>query len=190
MKLPKKYYYHEDVVHIARDLLGKVLVTNFDGIKTGGIITEAEAYSEVEKGSHAYNKRRTDRTEIMFQQGGFSYVYLCYGMHHLFNIVTGKKDTAQAVLIRAIKPTIGIQDMLIRRNKKKVDKNLCNGPGKVCEALGINRAHYGLDLTGDQIWLEQPKIKMDEKDIEVTPRIGINYAAEDALLPWRFVLHI
>ncbi|MDB5227559.1 MAG: DNA-3-methyladenine glycosylase [Bacteroidota bacterium] len=190
MKLPEKYYHNEDVVHLAKDLLGKVLITEIDGIRTGGIITETEAYSEIEKGSHAYNKRKTDRTKIMFEKGGLSYVYFCYGMHHLFNVVTGKKDFAQAVLIRAIQPTIGIEDILIRRKKDKVDKNLCNGPGKVCAALGINRQHYGLELSGTKIWIEKSKIKIKEDQIEATPRIGIDYAAEDAALPWRFVLKL
>lgn len=190
MKLSKKYYQNDDVVHLAKDLLGKILITDIDGIKTGGIITETEAYSEIEKGSHAYNKRKTDRTKIMFEDGGLSYVYFCYGMHHLFNIVTGKKDIAQAVLIRAIQPTIGIADILLRRKKEKVDKNLCNGPGKVCQALGITREHYGLHLTDNKIWLEKSKLKIKEEQIQITPRIGIDYAEEHKDLPWRFVLKI
>jgi DNA-3-methyladenine glycosylase len=189
MKLPKKYFLNEDVVHMAKDLLGKVLITETDGIKTGGIITETEAYSEIEKGSHAYNKRMTDRTQIMFEDGGVSYVYFCYGMHYLFNVVTGKKNTAQAVLIRAIHPVIGIEEMLLRRNKSKVDKNLCNGPGKVCQALGINKEHYGHDLThGTKIWVENSRLKIKDEQIEITPRIGIPYAEEHISLPWRFVL--
>ena len=198
MKLSKKYYQNEDVLFIAKDLLGKVLITDFNGIKTGGIITETEAYSEIEKGCHAYNKKKTERTKIMFENGGLSYVYFCYGMHHLFNIVTGKKDIAQAVLVRAIHPTIGIEDMLIRRNKTKPDKNLTNGPAKVCQALGITKEHYGLHLTDDKIWVENnPDVNTQNVNthssaykIEITPRIGIDYAAEDALLPWRFVLKI
>ena len=198
MKLNKKYYQNEDVLFIAKDLLGKILITEFDGIKTGGIITETEAYSEIEKGCHAYNKKKTERTKIMFEDGGLSYVYFCYGMHHLFNIVTGKKEMAQAVLIRAIQPTIGIEDMLIRRNKTKVDKNLTNGPAKVCQALGITKEHYGLHLTDNKIWVEN-NMAVDTHSadtyssvyqITTTPRIGIDYAAEDALLPWRFVLKI
>jgi DNA-3-methyladenine glycosylase len=188
MKLSKKYYLNEDVLHMAKDLLGKILITQIGGVRTGGIITETEAYSEIEKGSHAYNKRKTDRTKIMFEPGGLSYVYFCYGMHHLFNVVTGRKDFAQAVLIRGIDPTIGIEEILLRRNKQKVDKNLCNGPGKVCQALGITREHYGLELEGTKIWIEKSKLKIKEEQIEITPRIGIDYAEEDAFLPWRFVL--
>jgi DNA-3-methyladenine glycosylase len=190
MKLPEKYYRHEDVVHLAKDLLGKLLITEIDGVRTGGIITETEAYSETEKGSHAYNKRKTERTKIMFEPGGLSYVYFCYGMHHLFNVVTGKKDVAEAVLIRAIQPTIGVEEILLRRKMKTLNKNVCNGPGKVCQALGITREHYGLKLSGTKIWIEKSKLKLREDQIEVSPRIGIDYAGEDALLPWRFVLKI
>ena len=192
MKLSKKYYKNEDVVFLAKDLLGKLLITEIDGIRTGGIITETEAYSETEKGCHAYNKRKTERTSIMFESGGLSYVYFCYGMHHLFNIVTGKKDTAQAVLIRAIHPTIGIETILQRRSKTKVDKNLSNGPGKVCQALGITKEHYGLHLTDNIIWLETIKTHNNsyQNKIIASPRIGIDYAEEDKDLLWRFVLKI
>jgi len=190
MKLSKKYFQQEDVVFLAKDLLGKLLITETAGIKTGGIITETEAYSEIEKGCHAYNKRKTERTKIMFEAGGLSYVYFCYGMHHLFNIVTGKKDTAQAVLIRAIEPTIGIEEILLRRKREKLDKNISNGPGKVCQALGISKEHYGVSLTDTKIWLEKTSLKITEEQILATPRIGIDYAEEDKLLPWRFVLKI
>jgi len=188
MKLAKKYYQHEDVVFLAKDLLGKLLITEIDGVRTGGIITETEAYSETEKGCHAYNQRKTERTRIMFESGGLSYVYFCYGMHHLFNIVTGKKEAAQAVLVRAIQPTIGIDEILKRRKKDKLDKQLCNGPGKVCQALGITRAHYGLHLTDNTIWLEKSSLKIRDEQITATPRIGIEYAGEDKHLLWRFVL--
>lgn len=195
MKLTKKYYQNEDVVFLAKDLLGKLLITEINGIKTGGIITETEAYSEIEKGCHAFNKRKTERTKIMFENGGLSYVYFCYGMHHLFNIVTGKKDIAQAVLIRAIQPTIGIDEILIRRKKDKIDKDLCDGPGKVCQALGITKEHYGLHLTDDKIWLENVNThssayQQNAYQITASPRIGIDYAEEDKHLLWRFVLKI
>lgn len=192
MKLTKEYYQQEDVVFIAKDLIGKQLITNISGIITGGIITETEAYSETEKGCHAYQKRKTDRTKIMFENGGLSYIYLCYGMHYLFNIVTGKQDTAQAVLIRAIQPTIGIDEILQRRNKSKTDKHLCNGPAKVCQALAINKQHYGIDLTGNKIWIDNntDDFHSYQNKIIATPRIGIDYAEEDALLPWRFLVKI
>lgn len=190
MKLSEKYYRNEDVVFLAKDLLGKLLMTEIDGIRTAGIITETEAYSETEKGCHAYNRRKTERTKIMFEAGGLSYVYFCYGMHHLFNVVTGKKDTAQAVLIRAIQPTIGVEEILRRRKKENPEKNLCKGPGKVCQALGITRAHYGLHLTDAKIWIETTTLKITDEQIQATPRIGIDYAEEDRHLPWWFVLKI
>lgn len=188
MKLPITYYQNEDVVFLAKDLLGKILITNINGIKTGGIITETEAYSEIEKGCHAFNKRKTERTKIIFEDGGLSYVYLCYGMHYLFNIVSGKQDCAQAILIRAIRPIIGIEEILKRRNTTIFHKNLTNGPAKVCQALAITKAHYGIELTSNQIWLEESNQKIIEDEILITPRVGIDYAEEDALLPWRFVL--
>lgn len=190
MKLSKKYFQQEDVVFLAKDLIGKLVVTEINGIRTGGIITETEAYSEIEKGSHAYNKRKTERTKIMFEAGGLAYVYLCYGMHHLFNIVTGSKDIAQAVLIRSINPTIGVDEILRRRKKTRMDKNICNGPGKVCQALGITRSHYGMELTGNNIWMEQSLHPVSEQQITATPRIGIEYAEKDKLLPWRFLLTV
>ena len=188
MKLRKEFYQNEEVVDVARQLLGKVLYTNINGIKTAGIITETEAYSQLEKGSHAYNGRRTARTEVMFGHGGYAYVYLCYGMYYLFNVVTGTKDHAQAVLVRAIQPYFGVEVILKRRNAKKLSKNLLNGPGKVCAALGINKLHYGTDLGGNTIWIEDKNIKVNKKQVLTTPRIGIHYAGTDALLPWRFVL--
>lgn len=190
MKLSRTYFQQEDVVFLAKDLLGKLLITNINGILTGGIVTETEAYSETEKGCHAYNGRRTERTSIMFESGGLAYIYFCYGMHYLFNIVTGKKDVAQAVLIRAIQPTIGVDEILLRRNKLKIDKAICNGPGKVCQALGITKVQYGIELTENTIWLEQSKQKHDNTSIITTSRIGIDYAEGDKYLPWRFVLKI
>ena len=190
MKLSKKYFQQEDVVFLAKDLVGKLLVTEINGIRTGGIITETEAYSEIEEGCHAYNKRKTVRTKIMFDAGGLAYVYLCYGMHHLFNIVTGSKDVAQAVLIRSINPTIGVDEILHRRKKTRMDKNLCNGPGKVCQALGITKSHYGMELTGNNVWIEQSAFDIPESQITATPRIGIEYAENDKWLPWRFLLTV
>jgi DNA-3-methyladenine glycosylase len=113
-------------------------------------------------------------------------------MHYLFNIVTGKQDTAQAVLIRAIQPTIGIDEILQRRNKSKTDKHLCNGPAKVCQALAINKQHYGIDLTGNKIWIDNntDDFHFYQNKLIATPRIGIDYAEEDALLPWRFLVKI
>lgn len=186
-KIPKKFYQGNDVVKISKELLGKVLCTFIDGIYTSGIITETEAYEgEIDKASHAYNNRRTKRTEIMFGEGGIAYVYLCYGIHHLFNIVTHTADIPHAVLIRAIKPLEGIDKILERRKKDKVTANLTAGPGTVSEALGIKTKHTGTDLTGDLIWLEDRKIKINPKDIVTGPRVGIDYAGDHAHWPYRF----
>lgn len=189
--LPEKsFYLRSDVVTIARELIGMKLCTCFDGNLTSGIITETEAYAGVtDKGSHAYNGRRTQRTEIMFREGGLAYIYLCYGMYSLFNVVTNAKDIPHAVLIRAIKPIDGIETMLQRTGKKKVDKNFLNGPGKLTKALGLHFSQTGTSLYGHEIWIETTDFRYPEKELNVTPRIGIDYAGEDALLPYRFVLN-
>lgn len=180
------YYLNDDVVFLAKDLIGKTLCTRINNKLTCGVITETEAYAGVtDKASHAYGDRRTNRTEIMYSKGGVSYVYLCYGIHRLFNIVTNQKDVPHAILIRAIYPTKGIDEILKRRGAK-LSNNLCIGPGKVSQALGINLLHNNLSLTGREIWLQDDKIKINKKDINVGPRIGVDYAGEDARLPYRF----
>lgn len=149
MKLKRDFYTREDVVQIAQELLGKILFTNINGKITAGIITETEAYAGAsDRASHAYNNRRTARTEAMYAVGGATYVYLCYGMHHLFNVVTNKINTPHAVLIRGIKPYEGIETILKRRSKKNISDNVCNGPGKVSQGLGIKVSHTRGDLLG------------------------------------------
>lgn len=187
MKVKKSYFLEEDVVSLAKDMLGKVLVTKLNGKLTAGIITETEAYDGIEdKACHAYGGKRTPRTEVMYAQGGISYVYLCYGMHHLFNVVTGKKDIPQAVLIRAIQPLKGIEEILRRRNATELSANLCVGPGKITKALGITTQHNAFDLTQGKIWLEDDSIQIKKSQILSGPRIGVDYAGEDAKLPYRF----
>lgn len=187
MLLPESYYHNTNVIAIAKDLLGKTISTCFDGKLTAGVITETEAYAGVvDKAAHSYGGKRTKRTETMFSQGGVSYVYLCYGIHHLFNIVTNHKDIPEAVLIRAIYPTKGLHVILKRRNAFSFTKKMCVGPGKVSAALGINKIHDNISLTGKKIWLEDSGIKIKKKDIHTGPRIGVGYAEEDALLPYRF----
>jgi DNA-3-methyladenine glycosylase len=188
MKLRKIFYQNEDVVDVARQLLGKILYTYINGIITAGIITETEAYCQSEKGSHAYGGKRTPRTEVMFGPGGFAYVYLCYGMYYLFNVVTGTKGHAQAVLVRGIKPYAGIETILKRRNAEKISKHLFNGPGKVCAALGIDKKLYGADLRGHVVWIEDKNIQVDPDQIILSKRIGIDYAGDDAHRLWRFEL--
>lgn len=172
---------------LAKDLLGKVLVTNINKQLTSGIITETEAYNGIiDKASHAYGGRRTVRTETMYREGGVSYVYLCYGIHHLFNIVTNVEDVPHAILIRAVFPLKGKEIILKRRNSDVFKKGLCVGPGKVSKALAIDTSLNAMDLCGNKIWLEDDNIKIDKKKINVGPRIGVDYAAEDAKLPYRF----
>ena len=187
-KLSADFYLRDDVVLIAKELLGKVLYTKFDGVLCGGIITETEAYAGTrDKASHAYNGRRSDRTEIMYCKGGTAYVYLCYGVHSLFNVVTNKKDIPDAVLIRAISPLTGVEAMLHRAGKKAIDKDFGTGPGKVSKVLGIHYSHTGTDLSGKQIWLEDSGIHALNHEIYTGRRIGVDYAGEDALLPYRFI---
>ena len=186
-KLPQHFYTRPDPVQISRELLGKYLYTNMDGIVTGGIIVETEAYNgRTDKACHAHAGRRTKRTEVMYQQGGRAYVYFTYGMHHLFNIVTNEAEFADAVLIRAIEPTQGLEEMLLRRGLQKPEYRLTAGPGVLCQALGITREHSGEDLQGNKIWLEDQNLIVSKEDIDTRPRVGIAYAQEDALLPWRF----
>jgi DNA-3-methyladenine glycosylase len=189
MKLKKDFYLQTDVVKVARDLIGKVLVTSFNNKLTSGIITEAEAYNGVDdSASHAYKGRRTKRTEIMYADGGTAYVYICYGIHSLFNVVTNDKEIPHAVLIRAIKPLDGIEVMMKRRNLKSLEKSFSGGPGTVAIALGINVEHTGANLLGNKIWIEDRGIKIPEKEILVTERVGVENAGRDAKLPYRFVV--
>lgn len=152
------------------------------------MIIETEAYcGAIDKACHAYNHRRTKRTETMFSEGGTAYVFLCYGMHHLFNIVTNRKEIPHAILIRALSPDRGV-DLMSHRRKKQDLSILTNGPGSLCQALGITRAHDGLLLNGPEIWLEDRGVKIPPKNILAQPRVGVDYAEEDALKPWRFLL--
>ena len=186
-KLQADFYQREDVLLISRELLGKVLCTNFHGKLTSGIIVETEAYAGVtDKASHAYGGRRTKRTETMYAKGGSAYVYICYGIHHLFNIVTNKENIPHAVLIRAIQPRDGIEIMLQRRNKKKIDHTLTSGPGSLTRALGITVKNSGTFLMDNLIWLEDQNINYTNQDILATPRVGVQYAGKDAQNPWRF----
>jgi DNA-3-methyladenine glycosylase len=189
--LPLEFYQREDVLEISQDLLGKVLMTHINGVQTGGIITETEAYRGPEdRASHAFNGRRTKRNEVMYHQGGMAYVYLIYGIHSMFNIVTNNLGIPHAILIRAIMPTLGIEHMLTRRDKTKATPLLTNGPGTLAQALGINVIHNGLPLTGPVIWLEDHQIKIEKDLIIKGPRVGIDYAGEHASLPWRFIYKI
>jgi len=186
-KLDHSFYNRNDVLKIAKELLGKILITQFDGQLTSGRIVETEAYAgETDKASHAYGGRRTKRTEIMYGDGGAAYVYLCYGLHHLFNVVTNKKNIPHAILIRALEPLEGIEIMLDRTRKSKLDFTLTRGPGNVSKALGLFTHHSGKNLLLDEIFIADDGFKLNKKDIEITKRIGVDYAEEDALLLYRF----
>ncbi len=189
MKLARSFYLRNDVVAVARDLLGKALCTRIDKQLTKVVITETEAYAGItDKASHAYGDRRTKRTEPMYADGGIAYVYLCYGIHHLFNVVTNKAGTPHAVLIRAGVPLLGVGHMLARRNKKKTDKTLLGGPGSLAKALGITTRDTGGSLADRRIWIEEIDTFATDKPIVAGPRIGVDYAGEDASRPYRFVM--
>lgn len=187
-KLPLSFYRQPGVVDIARRLVGKVLCTQIDGApKTSGIITETEAYcGRGDKACHANEGTRTQRTETMYQPGGVAYIYLCYGIHHLFNIVTNIQDNADAVLIRAVKPLDSSDTMLERRNFQRVKPSLTAGPGRLTQALGITTDFDGTSLTGDTIWIEDRANNISGEALVAAKRIGVDYAEEDANLPWRF----
>ena len=184
------FYQGSNVVKIARELLGKVLVTKWKGIETSGRIVEVEAYNGViDKASHAAGGRRTNRNEVMYGEGGVSYVYLCYGIHHLFNVVTNRQETPHAILIRALEPIKGIDVMLERTGKKKLDNTLTKGPGNVSKALGISfKQHSGLSLLSKELFIAEDDFVINKKDIVASPRIGVDYAGEDAKLPYRFFI--
>lgn len=196
--ITKDFYTRSNVIIIAKELLGKLLVTKFEGKLTSGIITETEAYEGItDRASHAYSGRRSERTEIMYRIGGTAYIYLCYGVHSLFNIVTNVEGVPHAILIRGILPADGIPTMLERTNKKKILNDFSNGPGRLSKALGIHYSHTGFDLTikpgrkcDPGIWLEDNGLLVNINEIKVTPRIGVDYAGEDAFLPYRFVYKI
>lgn len=188
-KLPISFYDRDDVILIAQELIGKVLCANVDGIIAKGIITETEAYAGVlDKASHAFGGRRTQRTETMFGKPGISYVYLCYGVHSLFNVVTNKENVPHAVLIRGIHPIEGVETVFSRRKTKEPLHRIADGPGKLTQALGIEfRVHNNLDLIEDEIWIEDHGISVNSDEVTIGPRIGVDYAGEDALLPYRFL---
>ena len=182
--LPRSFYLREDVVLIARDLLGKVIVSTIGGKTTSGIITETEAYNgTIDRASHAFGGRRTARNAQMYARGGTAYVYLCYGIHHLFNVVTHQVDIPHAVLVRAILPLYGVDVMHDRRGGIL----RTTGPGMVSQALGILTQHNGMDLLSGDVRIEDHGIAVHEDRVTCGPRIGVDYAGPDAALPYRFV---
>jgi DNA-3-methyladenine glycosylase len=187
MKLPESYYHNTNTVGISRDLIGKYLFTCIDGELTGGYIVETEAYTGVnDKAAHSYGGKVTPRTKTMYMQGGVSYVYLCYGIHEMFNIVVGDEGQPHAILIRAIQPTEGLDVMMLRRNLDILKPNITKGPGSVAKALGISRKINAVSLQSDVIWVEDRGLTFPDAEVAAGPRIGVDYAGEDALLPYRF----
>lgn len=188
-KLGLDFYRRDNVLLVARELMGKLLISIKDGIKTSGRIVECEAYAGAgDKASHASGGRRTRRNEIMYAQGGVAYVYLCYGIHHLFNVVTNSEGIPHAVLIRGLEPVEGIEDMLLRTGKLKLDHTLTRGPGNVSKALGILTSDTGKSLLGREIYLADDNFSYAAGRIQTSPRIGVDYAGPDALLPYRFYI--
>lgn len=187
--LPSTFYHTDDILLLSRLLLGKIVVTHIDNQLTAGMIVETEAYAGVtDKASHAFQGRYTERTRVMYERGGVAYIYVCYGIHYLLNIVTGPEQVPHAVLIRAIEPLVGISVMLKRRRMASCEPRLTGGPGALCQALGITKACNGASLTKAPIWVEDHQVCIANSDILCSPRIGIDYAEECRDLPWRFRL--
>ena len=189
-RLTEAFYHRDNVVDIARDLLGKELVSFISGQLTSGIIIETEAYAgETDRASHAWNGRRTARTEIMYQRGGIAYIYLCYGIHSLFNVVTNDLGKPHAVLIRGIFPVMGVDIMQNRLGRTLKPPADFYGPGRVTKLLGIDTKWNGTDLIkGNDIWIANNGLSVDKENIVTGPRIGVDYAGEDAQLAYRFIL--
>jgi len=188
-KLDSVFYDRNDVLKIARELLGKILVTRLDGIRSSGRIVETEAYAGVnDRASHAFGGRRTARSEDLYGPPGSVYIYICYGMHHLFNVITNKKEIPHGVLIRALEPLEGVDQMLIRTGKPFADFTLTKGPGNLSRALGISKLQSGTNLFSDEIFIEDDRLRYKKDQIGITWRIGVESAREDAELPYRFIV--
>jgi DNA-3-methyladenine glycosylase len=182
--LKKEFYLNPDVCDAAKKLLGKFLCVRSDNHLKTGMITETEAYEGVtDRASHAFNNRRTKRTQTIYMDGGVAYVYLCYGIHYLFNVVTNVKDVPHAVLIRSVVPVNSLEAQALH----PIDFSV-NGPGKVTKYLGIQKKHNGISLTGNSVFIYDNGIIVSDEHIITSPRIGVDYAGEDALLPYRFFL--
>jgi len=188
-KLPLSFYARRDVVLIARELIGKIITTNFGGQLTSARIVETEAYAGfTDKASHSFGGRRTTRNEHMYSVPGTAYVYICYGLHQMLNIVTNDKEVPDAVLIRGVEPISGIEIMLKRTGKKTPDATLTRGPGNVAKALGVFKRHSGSHVFGKEIYLTDDNTVIPAEDIGTSKRIGIESAGADALLPYRFYI--
>ncbi len=194
MKKLERDFYNRDSILVAKELLGKILVHEIDGQRTSAEIIEAEAYMGLEdKAAHSYGGKRTSGVEVMYGSPGFSYLFMIYGMYFCFNVVTNEKEKPQAVLIRAAEPLEGIEGMAQRRFGKSYEqltkgqrRGLTNGPGKLCCALSLDRSFNGMDLCGNEVYIEEGESK--NLSIVTTKRIGIDYAGEARDYPWRFYI--
>jgi DNA-3-methyladenine glycosylase len=186
-KLGRDFYTRADTLRVARELLGKRLVVPaVGGARVSGRVVEVEAYLGAgDRAAHSFGGRRTRRTETMYAVGGTAYVFFVYGMHHQFNVVTGPEGLPHAVLVRAVEPEEGVELMKERRPVPK-ERELTSGPGKLCRALGLDLTFDGEDLTGRRAWLEDAGAKLTPDQIASGTRIGVAYAGDDALKPWRF----
>ncbi len=188
-KLDRSFYDRKDVLRIARELLGKILVTQWDGVRSSGRIVETEAYAgEQDRACHAFGGRRTTRSEDLYGAPGSVYIYVCYGMHHLFNVITNKKDIPHAVLIRALEPLEGVEHMLNRTGKPVADYSLTKGPGNLSRAMGMSKLHSGGNLFSEEIYIADDGLRYKKDQVIVTKRIGVESAREDAELPYRFIV--
>ncbi len=188
-KLDHSFYDRKNVVLIAKELLGKILVTQIDGVRTSGRIVETEAYNGVvDRASHAFGGRRTNRTENIYGGPGTVYVYFVYGLHYLFNVVTTNKETTHAIQIRALEPLEGVDYMLKRVGKPIADYTLTKGPGNLARALGISKIHTGGNLFSEEIFIGDDGVRYKKDQIIITRRIGVDYAGSDAELPYRFIV--
>ena len=184
------YYLSEDVIGLARDLIGRVICSFINQKLVCGIITETEAYAGVnDKASHAYGGRNTSRTSILFREGGCAYIYLCYGVHSLFNVVTSGLGIPHAVLIRSVLLTEGIPFALHRMGKREYNPAMTIGPGRVSKAMAFHYSQSGCSLQGPHIYIEDRRTEFPVEIIHAGPRIGVDYAGEDALLPYRFFVN-
>lgn len=183
-----EFFHRPDVTEIASDLIGKILVSQIGGTPTAGIIVETEAYAGTgDRACHANNKKRTPRTETMFLEGGHAYVYLCYGMHHLFNVVTNVQGEPDAVLVRALQPIEGIEVMAQRRKISGRPFKISRGPACLSQAMGINKSHNAIHLVSSGIiTIGNSPVWNQPFEIQSSTRIGVEYAGSDAEKPWRY----
>jgi DNA-3-methyladenine glycosylase len=186
-KLPLSFYRRENIFQIANELIGKIVVSDVDGIRTSGRIVELEAYNGVvDRASHAFSGKRTSKNETMYAEAGKAYMYICYGIHDMFNVVTNEKDIPHAILIRAVEPIEGVDTMMQRRGLTSFSNKLTSGPGNVCKALGLTKALDGSFLNGKTVFIAADDFEIEASGIHRSARIGMTSAGEDTFQPYRY----